>query len=420
MRVTSERTDLMRVVKTLLLGSAAGLIAAARAQAADLPVKAAPVEYVKICNLYGVGFYYLPGTDTCVKIGAYVRGQYYLNNGSSPSRMALFSSGHNTRVEDDPNNFVFRTRTIMTFDSRSQTDWGTIRAYMNIGWTWDSHGDGPNGSKSLYVNRAFIQWAGFTFGTAESFYDALAVSSFTYFRLYTFSTTSPGINLIAYTTAWGNGISTTVSVEDPRRQGVSWIPGGNFPGGPASIQAVGGARINDSYRNVGLPDIIGNIEIAQAWGDWQVMSAVHQVGASYYYWPCTSDGTTLTQALECGYLNDKYGWAVGTGANINLPWNNKGDRLGFQVSWSKGATRYAINPSGFDAPSFFRGNYSLGMGFWADAVYRDINVPVVVNGQVVNQAGPLELTDAWSFMAAYEQQVDPRPENLILWWRGAD
>ena len=48
----------------------------AGAQAADLPVKAKPVEYVKICSLYGVGFYYIPGTDMCIKIGGWVRAEY--------------------------------------------------------------------------------------------------------------------------------------------------------------------------------------------------------------------------------------------------------------------------------------------------------------------------------------------------------
>ena len=80
----------MKMVKSLLLGSAAGLMAVAGAQAADLPVKAAPVEYVKICSLYGAGFYYLPGTDICVKIGGYVRGQYYVNTGTAPSSMVFF------------------------------------------------------------------------------------------------------------------------------------------------------------------------------------------------------------------------------------------------------------------------------------------------------------------------------------------
>ena len=61
----------MRMVKRLLLGAAAGFVAVAGAQAADLPVKAKPVLYMKICTLYGDGFYYIPGTDTCLKLGGY-------------------------------------------------------------------------------------------------------------------------------------------------------------------------------------------------------------------------------------------------------------------------------------------------------------------------------------------------------------
>ena len=65
----------MKMVKSAFLASAAGLVAMSGAQAADLPVKAKPVEYVKVCSLYGAGFYYIPGTDICMKVGGYVRFQ---------------------------------------------------------------------------------------------------------------------------------------------------------------------------------------------------------------------------------------------------------------------------------------------------------------------------------------------------------
>src|SRR5665647_1385579 len=73
----------MKMVKSLLLGTAAGLVAMSGAQAADLPVKAKPVQYVKICSLYGAGFYYIPGTDTCLKVGGWVRSEYNLGSGGS-------------------------------------------------------------------------------------------------------------------------------------------------------------------------------------------------------------------------------------------------------------------------------------------------------------------------------------------------
>ena len=71
----------MKMVKSLILGSAAGLLAMSGAQAADLPVKAKAVEYVRICSLYGAGFFYIPGTDTCIKLGGYLRVDTTFNGG---------------------------------------------------------------------------------------------------------------------------------------------------------------------------------------------------------------------------------------------------------------------------------------------------------------------------------------------------
>src|SRR3954464_1296280 len=69
--------DIVKLVRIALLGSAAGLCAVARAQAADLPVKkTAPVEYVRVCTAYGAGFFYIPGTDTCLRVGGRARFEY--------------------------------------------------------------------------------------------------------------------------------------------------------------------------------------------------------------------------------------------------------------------------------------------------------------------------------------------------------
>ena len=77
----------MKLVKSLLLGSAAVLAAVAVAEAADLPVKkaavVAPVNYVKICDAYGSGFFYIPGTDTCLKVGGYVRAEWQYTPGTN-------------------------------------------------------------------------------------------------------------------------------------------------------------------------------------------------------------------------------------------------------------------------------------------------------------------------------------------------
>ncbi len=86
----------MKMVKSLLLGTAAGFVAVAGAQAADMPVKAA-VQYVKICNLYGDGFYYIPGTNICLKLGGYVRAQFYYNYGQNATADAVLRDEHQQR-----------------------------------------------------------------------------------------------------------------------------------------------------------------------------------------------------------------------------------------------------------------------------------------------------------------------------------
>ena len=67
----------MTLIKSILLGSAAGIVAVASAQAADLPThKAAPVvQYVQICNVGGIVGWTLPGSDTCIKLSGYLTAQ---------------------------------------------------------------------------------------------------------------------------------------------------------------------------------------------------------------------------------------------------------------------------------------------------------------------------------------------------------
>src|SRR6185503_11096681 len=150
----------MKMVKALLLGSAAGIVAVAGAQAADLPVKAKPVEYVKICSLYGAGYYYIPGTDICQKIGGYVRYENTYCFGENKTAGpwvsgGTASSGANTRVNGQAD-YVTTLRAYITAETRQQTQYGTLRTYLNVGVNVDT----PNNSIAqsaggFNANRAF-------------------------------------------------------------------------------------------------------------------------------------------------------------------------------------------------------------------------------------------------------------------------
>src|SRR5207253_938364 len=223
------------MVKSLLLGSAAGLVAVAGAQAADLPVKAKPVEYVTICSLYGEGFFYIPGTDTCIKIGGWVRyDQYFGNTGGSGTPFIAGGAGRNDSF--DSNDYGTRARTVVSFDVRTQTEYGTLRSYYRAGFDLTTNQQATGG---LYSERAFVQFAGFTFGKTQSYFDTWA-QAWSYANAFLgagANTAASGRNLMAYTATLGNGVSWTIAAEDTAsRRGALWHAGANglaigaFPG----------------------------------------------------------------------------------------------------------------------------------------------------------------------------------------------
>ena len=131
----------MKMVKSLILGSAAGLVAMSGAQAADLPVKAKAVEYVRICSLYGAGFYYIPGTDTCIKLGGYLRVETTFNgnavyNGRPGTALLVRPTATATTI-------TARSRQDFNIDTRTATEYGVVRTFFDATFTGPSeHGDG--------------------------------------------------------------------------------------------------------------------------------------------------------------------------------------------------------------------------------------------------------------------------------------
>jgi hypothetical protein len=109
----------MSKIKSLVLGSAAGLVAIGGAQAADLPVKAKAVEYVKVCSLYGAGFYYIPGTDTCIRLGGYLRAEVTFNGSPNDTAYLNGAGGASSRNFND---YQSRARLSIQIDTRTATE----------------------------------------------------------------------------------------------------------------------------------------------------------------------------------------------------------------------------------------------------------------------------------------------------------
>src|SRR5262245_1219060 len=396
----------MKMVKSLLLGSAAGLVAVAGAQAADLPVKAKPVEYVKICSLYGVGFYYIPGTDMCLKIGGWVRAEYgWGMNGSSTQTYGLNPYLANRATNND----WWRVRGYITADSRNQTEYGTVRGYIALGINVDDLAAGEQ--QTFNANRAFIQWAGFTFGRAQSYFDFYAGAAVGYLAFYPQADTGDGgKDVLAYTAQFGNGFSASISAELPRRtqiiSGGADLAGVVFDGTTIGSVTGGGPTQGLGYGGFQAPDIVANVRVDQAWGSAQISAAAHQNIALYYNNSQTSVAAPILPINPegSGHPDDKWGWAVSGGIKLNAPMIGQGDYFQAAVVYTQGAAKYVFqNPNG---NAYIQENQgSVAMGITSDSVY---------GGSLFNgTATDLNLTTAWNVNASYEHFWNPRWRTSI-------
>jgi Porin subfamily len=389
----------MKMVKSLLLGTAAGLVAMSGAQAADLPVKAKPVQYVKICSLYGAGFYYIPGTDMCLKIGGWARAEYAYGMRGSFGAPSIVSVNNRTT-----NDSVMRARGYITADARNQTEYGTVRSYIAVGLSGNNVDMTTPGTLAgipgvvFDANRAFIQFAGFTFGIAQSFYDFYSFAATGYIPDFYSDTGDSGWMTFGYTAQFGGGFSATVAAEMRRSNQIigtdssgilnNVATGGNV----AAPSLVGGTSFAQlpGYGGFRVPDVVGNLRLDQAWGSAQVMGALHQVNMAYDGTGSSSAGNT---ALEnSNYQADKWGFVVGAGAKILFPSIGTGDYFQTQVNYTQGALKY-LWVAGNSNPYLQRGNVAA-YGVNSDAVFGS-------TGPLGANTG-LNLTTAWGLNAAYE------------------
>ncbi|MBC2884779.1 porin [Ochrobactrum sp. CM-21-5] len=241
-------------IKSLLLGSAAALVAASGAQAADAIVAPEPeaVEYVRVCDAYGAGYFYIPGTETCLRISGYVR---YDVKGGDDAYSGVEIGGWQKRAR-----FALRTHTA------SETELGTLRTYTESRFQWDSipgdrigrelgdpsyDGYGASTDAGTHALQfAYIQLGGLKVGLDESEFqtftgylgdvindDVVAVGGYR-------------TGKISYTFTGGNGFSAVIALEEGDED----------------------HTINDY-----IPHIVGGLKYAQGWGSIAAVVAYDSV-----------------------------------------------------------------------------------------------------------------------------------------------
>ena len=213
-------------LKSLLIGSAALAAAATGAKAADpiIVPEPEPMEYVRVCDVYGAGFFYIPGTETCLKIGGMVR--YQINWNENDDGWRKYARGE------------------INIDARSETEYGTLGGFIKLRATsttgatatfpaaWDVN-DGNAYStgvgSTVGLQQAIISLGGLSMGLSDTLYDASISGEFD-------NGGGDRVHFINYTFAAGNGFTATLALEE--------------------------ADSNYDYT----PNFVGKVGVAQGWG----------------------------------------------------------------------------------------------------------------------------------------------------------
>ncbi|WP_418136770.1 porin [Agrobacterium sp. El2ro-1b] len=258
-------------IKSLLIGSAAALAAVSGAHAADAIVAAEPepLEYVRVCDAFGTGFFYIPGTETCLKFQGYVRFQT--------------DFGRDKSGTSDWDSF---TRAQFEVDTRTDTELGALRGFIGFrgnadsGSAFASSTNPSNTGSGVFVDQAFIELGGLKVGKFYSWWDDGLSGE-------TDELSSNALfNSIRYTYDAGSfwagasvdeleGINVQGFNEADNNVGIALGVGAKL--GAASLQLIGGYdvdRENGSVRLIATADVgPGTLGLAGVWAS----------GANAYY-----------------------------------------------------------------------------------------------------------------------------------------
>jgi len=221
-------------IKSLLLGSAAALVAASGAPEPEA------VEYVRVCDAYGAGYFYIPGTETCLRIHGYVR--YDAKGGDD------VYTGVDREGWDKSARFALRVST------GSETELGTLKTFTELRFNYSSNNSGfddvyGNNSDGVNMRFAYIELGGLKVGIDESEFHSFTGYLGDVINDDVISAGTYRTGKISYTFTGGNGFSAVIALEQ----------GGDDDGGFSN--GLGDYAI-DGY----MPHVVGGLKYAGGWG----------------------------------------------------------------------------------------------------------------------------------------------------------
>lgn len=368
-------------LKHILFGSAAAILSASTAQAADIIVAPEPeaVEYVRVCDAYGAGFFYIPGTETCLRVHGYVR---YDVKGGDDAYSGLERGGW-----DKSARFALRLSTA------SETELGTLSTFTELRFNYSgsaSNDDGYYGDSSDGTNMrfAYIKLGGLKIGIDESEFHTFTGYLGDVINDDVISAGSYRTGKISYTFDAGNGFSAVLAVEE----------GGDNDGGYDGRRGDGdsNAYTVDEY----VPHIVGGLKYAQGWGS---IAGVVAYDAVIEEWAAKVRGDLN--------ITDQFSvWLQGAYASEESPDQNYGQWGGEWAVW--GGLKYkATEKAAF--------NLQAAYDDWGKtAVTANVAYELVPGFTITPEVSYTKFDDDWkAHEAFYGNDVDDAWQGMIRFQR---
>jgi hypothetical protein len=304
----------MSYLKKLLVSAGSVMICSGASYAADLPSKkSAPVEYVKICNAYGAGYFYIPGSDTCLRLSGRVRADYmYIPGKTVYSGISNTGAPTVSSPSDSQHLHGTEMRARLSFDARTPTSMGTVQTVAQFrmarkGGVLQNASAATNASAGVDLEAAYVRFAGFTFGAAK---DNFVFMDPKIFGDSYWSTFSKGAKQLAYTATFGGGFSGTIALQDR----------------VDTARSAGSAGVSGSYEVYNsVPQLNANLNVDQSWGSLQFSGAYSNI--------------SVNNATN-SYDESKGAYALGMGLKLDLPMLAKGDTLWLTTNYADGMSEY--------------------------------------------------------------------------------
>jgi hypothetical protein len=290
----------------LATGLAGAMVLASGSIAAELPASRASkanAEGLQICAAYGRGFFRIPGTETCLKIGLDISSETklnFVNNDFSITTLRLPTFTTPTggapelvySVQDlrgTVDRYRFITDTQFQVASATQTDYGPLFSFFSFRTPQITAAEQRVGlaNNNIQLDQAWVKFGGLTSGLHKSYFD-FTQTGYVHQGGYGSSRVLP---LLAYTQTLSSMATATISIED-----------GTYRRYQDTILA--------NYSGTRAPDVVGQLRVTPTWGVLHASVAYHSI-------------RDQAANLCCGTaVRSSYGWAAQVGGEYRTKWSD--------------------------------------------------------------------------------------------------